>query len=71
MHMMMEKVTMQIMRTEDYFRAMVILGNPNTNPFQGKCDVRVIQFGTLWVSLALEDQQIQTLAAHGIDVSSA
>ena len=62
---------MKVIRREDFFQARAALGNPNTNPFQGKVDLPISQIGSLWVTLWLNPQQIQTLADHGIYVGEA
>ena len=62
---------MQVILREDFFKALGVLGNPNTNPFQGKVDLPISRIGSLWVTLWLNDQQIQTLARHGICVDKA
>jgi hypothetical protein len=62
---------MQVILREDFFKALGVLGNPNTNPFQGKVDVPILGIGSLWVRLWLNPQQIQTLTDHGISVGNA
>ena len=62
---------MYVMLREHFFQALGVLGNPNTNPFQGKVQLPISRIGSLWVTLWLNPQQIQTLADHGISVRPA
>ena len=66
---------MYVMLREHFFQALGVLGNPNTNPntnpFQSKVQLPICEIGSLWVTLWLNAQQIQTLADHGISVRPA
>jgi hypothetical protein len=60
---------MQTLRREDFFEAMTLLNHPRVNPYQGSVDLRILQAGSLWVTVIMSPQQIATLTAAGIAVS--
>jgi len=60
-----------LIRREDFFSALTALGNPNTNPFQGRVDLPISRIGTLWVELWLNPGQMSALTGAGIAVAAA